>query len=245
MRSIGFSTGALALADFRHALFLLEHSSADAVELSALRGCELQPLVSALSGLELRRFKHISFHAPSRIEPACERNYTELLKGVAGRGWLVIVHPDTITDHALWRGFGRNLCLENMDKRKPVGQTADQLSVLFDRFPEATFCFDLGHARQVDPTMTEAFMIIRKFRSRFAQLHVSEVSSESRHAPLTVEAIMAFEKVARLLPGNIPVIIESRVTASEIEPEIRLVKGIMNGLTQSVWEHRQAEVLPA
>lgn len=42
-----------------------------------------------------------------------------------------------------------------MDKRKRIGCTAMQLRRFFDELPEATFCFDMGHARQVDPTMHE------------------------------------------------------------------------------------------
>ena len=66
MRDIGFSTGALALGDFRSALHMLEGHNCPAVELSALREAELPGLMDALADLDLGRFKYISVHAPSK-----------------------------------------------------------------------------------------------------------------------------------------------------------------------------------
>ena len=54
MGHIGFSTGALALGDWRKALAMLNKSSATAIELSALREQELEPLIKSLSEIELR-----------------------------------------------------------------------------------------------------------------------------------------------------------------------------------------------
>jgi hypothetical protein len=52
----GFSTGALALRDFRRALRLLRGVDADAVELSALRETELPDLMQAAGDLDLSQF---------------------------------------------------------------------------------------------------------------------------------------------------------------------------------------------
>jgi hypothetical protein len=119
-----------------------------------------------------------------------------------------------------WQRLGKNLCLENMDKRKPVGQTARDLADLFETLPEACLCFDIGHARQVDPTMSEASEILGCFGPRIRQLHVSEVNAQSKHDCLSLESIMAIQKVSHLVPKNIPVILESRVEESAILDEI-------------------------
>lgn len=227
MRSIGFSTGALALGDFQRALGLIK-GKCNAVELSALRERELIPLIDALPNLDLAEFRHISVHVPSSMSPEFERVAVAKLEEVARRGWLMVVHPDIIVDDACWRSFGDLLCIENMDKRKPIGQTAYQLQQVFDRLPNASFCLDLGHARQVDPTMTEAFLILHRLSPRLRQLHVSEVSSDSRHGELTLEACIAFRKVAKVLPRDVPVIIESRVPNPDVDREIRLVREIFD-----------------
>lgn len=74
------------------------------------------------------------------------------------------MHPDVIEDVSAWQKLGRAVCVENMDKRKRIGRTAAQLQEIFDQLPEATFCFDIGHARQVDPTMQEAETFLRLFQ---------------------------------------------------------------------------------
>jgi hypothetical protein len=64
---IGFSTGSIAMADVRRGLEVARHPRAKAVELSALREEELEPLLESLDRLEgdLRQFEYISLHAPS------------------------------------------------------------------------------------------------------------------------------------------------------------------------------------
>jgi hypothetical protein len=82
---------------------------------------------------------------------------------------------------------------------------------LFTRFTEARFCFDVGHARQVDPTMNEAFLILQETRDRLSQLHISEVNSFSRHDPLSGAAIEASRRIAHLVPEQVPVILETLI----------------------------------
>jgi hypothetical protein len=221
MRQIGFSTGALARGDFQRALEMLATKSVSAVELSALRQAELAPLVEQLDRLNLSQFEYISFHAPSSMAPAFEAVALRLLEQVARRGWPVIVHPDAIYSRGDWACLGDRLCIENMDKRKPTGQTASDLDQIFKHLPNACFCFDIGHARQVDPTMSEACTILQRFGGKIQQVHVSEVNTQSKHDALGIESILAFQKVAHLIPPDVPLILESRVDESEIEQEIQ------------------------
>jgi hypothetical protein len=185
MRPIGFSTGALAYADFRKGIDILLHEQVVVIELSALRQKELAPLVHSLEALDLSLFRYVSVHAPSQIENGTEAEVVELLLDVAKRGWPIIVHPDVINDFHLWSKLGRLLFVENMDKRKNTGRTASELADIFVRLPEASLCFDLGHVRQVDPTMSEAVLILERFGNRLGQLHVSEVNARSTHDPLS------------------------------------------------------------
>lgn len=221
MRSIGFSTGALARDDFRRALQMLADKDVNAVELSALRQHELAPLVEQLGQLELAHFRYISFHAPSAIERSFESIALDLLSKVAARNWPIIVHPDAMHTPSAWACLGDCLCIENMDKRKPIGQTATDLAKFFDALPNASLCFDIGHARQVDPTMSEAWAILQRFRNKIKQLHVSEVNTQSKHDPISLESILAFQKVSHLLPAEAPIILESRVEEPAINGEIQ------------------------
>jgi len=209
MRPIGFSTGALAYADFRQGLILARSAGCTIVELSALREPELAPMLDALDDLDLGGFRYVSIHAPSKIEPENEALVAERLRRLLTRGWPIVVHPDAIRDFSLWREFGALLCIENMDKRKPIGRTAKELGLIFDQLPEASLCFDIGHARQVDTTMTEAYLILKEFGGRLGQVHISEVSTSSRHNPLSYASMMAFQEVAHRIPGSAPIILET------------------------------------
>jgi hypothetical protein len=221
MRSIGFSTGALARDDFHRALRMLADKDVNAVELSALRQHELTPLVEQLGQLQLARFQYISVHAPSAIERSFEPIALELLSQVAARNWPIIVHPDAMSTPEEWARLGDCLCIENMDKRKPAGQTAKSLAEIFQVLPKASLCFDIGHARQVDPTMSEAWAILQRFRNKIKQLHVSEVNTQSKHDSISLESILAFQKVSHLLPADAPIILESRVKEPAINGEIQ------------------------
>ena len=57
MRPIGFSTGALAYADFRQGLTMVSSKGLASIELSALRQNELVPLLASLPTRDLSVFK--------------------------------------------------------------------------------------------------------------------------------------------------------------------------------------------
>jgi hypothetical protein len=220
MRTIGFSTGALSRGDYREALEMLADKDVNAVELSALLQDVLRPLVEDLDNLDLHKLRYIAFHAPSSLDASFEGTAIKLLEHVAGRGWPIVVHPNAMHDLRAWAHFGALLCIENMDKRKPIGQTATDLVRIFDLLPSASLCFDIGHARQVDPTMSAATAILQVCRKNLKQLHVSEVNAQSKHDPLSLESMLAFQRIAGFVPDEIPVIMESRVDEAHIDDEI-------------------------
>ena len=129
-----------------------------------------------------------------------------------------------ITNFPLWKQLGASLCIENMDKRKPIGRTSEELTLIFQNLPDATLCLDVGHARQVDPSMYETRQILKFHGHRLAEIHLSEVNCASGHEPLSLLAVWAFQTIAPLLPEHIPIILESPVTAEQISQEIRLAR---------------------
>ncbi len=230
MRPIGFSTGAVSRGDFATALDRLRQESVRVVELSALRLEELEPLVRALPNLDLRGFDFVSFHAPSHFAPADETHVLELLQRVVERLIPVIVHPNVIFNPDKWRWMDKFLFIENMDKRMSIGQTARDLAPLFGLFPHARLCCDLGHARQIDPTMTEARLILDTFRDRIGEIHISDVNTSSRHDPLSLFTMNAFRSVAELIPEMVPIVLETLVDngQSDIPTEIERARSSLN-----------------
>jgi hypothetical protein len=230
MRPIGFSTGAVARGDFRSAMEQIRRHRLSAVELSALRLSELRPLVEAIPSLDLHSFHFVFIHAPSKFDAEEECRVLDHLQPLAENGYHIVAHPDTIFQPDRWIALGDRLLIENMDKRKPVGRTVRELESYFKKLPLARFCFDIGHARQVDPSMTEAALLVRAFRDRLAEVHISEVNTASRHDPLSAYAVMAFTSIMALVPEHVPIVIESLIAdgQSDIAREVSRVREVFH-----------------
>lgn len=228
MRNVGFSSGAIAYGDFMGALATLRDRQFPCLELSALRISELGPLVAALPEIDLSAYSYVSFHAPSSFSKEDEAWVAETLYAGVPEKWPIVIHPDAIFEFKHWTRFGKRLAIENMDRRKPIGRTACELKEIFASLPDASLCFDVGHARQCDASMTEAFLILSMFVKRLVQVHISEVNSASQHDPISHGAKLAFQQIARMIPESVPVIIESRVSEAQIPIEAdRAIEALM------------------
>src|SRR5438552_1596251 len=228
MRPIGFSTGALAKSDFNLGLSLQRDvGGISAVELSALREHELPALIEAIDDLDLEQFEYVSFHAPSRLKDFDENSLFDFLFSLP-EAWPIIAHPEILRTPSLWARLGSRLCIENMDNRKSGGRTVAELHLLFAALPDATFCLDVGHARQIDPTMVTAILMLNQFGNRLRQLHVSDVGPLGEHCSVGVLASMAFSRIAPHIPETCPLIIESIVAAPLISQELAAVAEVFN-----------------
>lgn len=223
-RPAGFSTGAVAPGDLTRALTALAPVAPTAVELSALRAHELPEVLRLLAeGPDavpaLAGYAYLSVHGPSTCTPEAEPALLADLAGIARRGIPVVMHPDALCDRRAWAdaGLGDRLLIENMDLRKATGRTSAELEILFAELPEAGFCFDVGHAHQVDPSMLEAQAMLRRFGGRLREVHVSWVNTASGHEPMTAAAATAFRRVAPLIPPEVALIVEAPCDATDPE----------------------------
>jgi len=220
MRCMGFSTGALALGDFAKGIELQRLDGVKACELSALREEELDPLLVALPDLDLSHFQYLSFHAPSRLVELNDRTLIEKIRPFVDRKIPIVVHPDIMREFEPWQELGDLLLLENMDSRKEVCQETRDLAWYFEQLPQARFCFDIGHARQIDPTMSVATELLLRLRNRLAEIHISEVNWQCHHVQISSTAKWAFRRVARIIPPTTPVIIESLLAGEVHDSEM-------------------------
>lgn len=195
--TIGCSTG--FMADLRNDWDRLVDRAAAvssmAVELSAVSASELPGLLEYLAAAPRLPFLFVSVHAPSKGLSGDERANVEALRRMPA--WVdgIVVHPDTISDPALYQPLGRRLVLENMDRRKKSGHVADDLGALFAELPEARLCFDVAHAKDVDSTMGAGSEMLRRFSSRLSHVHVSSLDESQHHVSLTAEDEALFEPV--------------------------------------------------
>jgi hypothetical protein len=228
MRPFGFSTGALALGDFEQALNMLEGIDVQAIELSALRIHELPSLLKFVKRTDLSLFSHISVHAPTDYASDQETSLVEQLAYFAERGWPIIAHPDVIRDYSPWKQLGSILYIENMDKRKLVGRTVEELQRIFEKLPDAKMCFDIAHARQVDTSMTEAYRIVKAFRGMIKQIHISVVNTSSKHDLITPNVAHSFHSVAFLIPSTVPAILETPVRGEQLREQLVMAEASLN-----------------
>lgn len=166
-----------------------------AVELSALSERQLEPLAKYLEGEPSLPFRYLSIHGPSKHRRLAESDLVARLTELSERADAIVMHPDTIEDPSLYRSLGRTLAIENMDARKQSGRTADELAELFAALPDAGFCFDVAHAASVDPEMAVAGELLNRFGDRLRHLHVSSLSSELHHVPLSWADMERFRAV--------------------------------------------------
>lgn len=132
-------------------------------------------------------FRYVSIHGPSKGRVMSEPDLANALVGLSTMAQAIVMHPDTIEDPGNFRVLGRKLVLENMDRRKRGGRTAEELDRLFADLPEAGFCFDVAHAWSVDYTMTAGTELLDAFRTRLRHIHVSSMSQDLHHVSLTEE----------------------------------------------------------
>jgi len=167
-----------------------------AAELAALDEAELPALEAFLHGSGTLPFRYLSVHAPSKNRALDEAELVARLAALPAQVAAVVVHPDTIEDVALWGGLNGRCVIENMDDRKALGQTADDLAPFFAALPTAGLCLDIAHAASIDPSMELADELLDRFGARLRHLHVSSLV-DGRHVPITADDAERFRPVLR------------------------------------------------
>jgi hypothetical protein len=186
---VGASTGYM-LANRGDWLALVEEASrvsSFAVELTALREDELPALLRFLAEEPPLPFRYVSVHGPSKARQMREDELVSQLAGLPAFVDAVVLHPDQIEDPVLYGALGDRLLIENMDSRKGAGRDASELEQLFEQLPAAGFCFDIAHAWTVDPTMKVAEDLLDRFADRLRHVHLSSISEDLGHVPLSRE----------------------------------------------------------
>ncbi len=222
-RPFGFSTGSLSPGNARQALSMLSRHITTAIELSALRTSELAEVLRVAASTDWSPFNYVSFHAPSKFNGITEAQVLRKLEPITRKRWPIIVHPDAITDWEAWQQLGSVVTIENMDGRKPSGRTVAELEPIFAQLPKAKFCFDIGHAAQIDPTMKLAKELVAAFGERLIEVHLSVVDDAFSHQPLTAESMKHFAPVLNGLSGSPAIILETPVDESTMMEQLQLV----------------------
>lgn len=187
--TVGASTGYMESlrGSWRELVAEAASVSSVAAELSAISEPELPDLLDFLAAVPRLPFRYLSVHGPSKQRLLAEEDLVRLLARIPAWVDAIVLHPDTMDTPPAFRSLGRRLLIENMDTRKHRGQTAEDLSALFGELPAAGLCFDIAHAKDVDPSMSEAIEILERFSSRVRHVHISSLDEGQHHVSLTPE----------------------------------------------------------
>lgn len=235
MKDIGFSTGALLNGDWEKAFKIAKKCNIETIEISALRESEFNTLFNEMMVINTDRFKRVYFHAPSQLIKISEKDLVKNLIKLTKKDMKIVIHPDIIDDYSLWERFGTHLFIENMDNRKSIGRTADELNTIFKKLPKANMCFDIGHARNVDRTMNVAKLIVDRFHEKIKMIHLSEVDMFGKHRSISLMAKLSFQSILIRLIPNCPIILEIPITREEdLKNELKQTRYYLDHLKQDL-----------
>jgi len=224
---IGYNTGAICRSSTEEAIEMLSRSPLNAIEISSLRDGEFHEVIKNLDTFDVSGYDHISFHAPSRLLYWKEEDVAETLyQEVISREWGIVVHPDIIEDYSLWQKLGQYLRIENMDNNKEFGKTVEDLEKVFKELPEASWCFDIGHAMHLDTSGKLAQELLEAFGDRLSEIHLSYVDENAGHFPLRQEDYDnrdIFELWVKI-PNDVSIILEAHDFNEGIGYEIQHVE---------------------
>lgn len=204
------STGAFAHggADWGELAVRACRVSTYAVELSALSEPELPALITFLGVRPRLPFRYLAVHAPVKALRMPECDLVARLTGIPWSVRALVTHPDALQEPGRYRSLGGRLVLENMDVRKAVGRTVEELTPYFAELPQAGFCLDVAHVSSLDPSMALGHELLDRFGPRLRQVHLSSLAS-GVHVPLGAEDEERFAPVLARC-RDVPWILEAR-----------------------------------
>ncbi len=213
--SIGISSGLREEARVEAKTWLpqmLRDATGKLLEVSVMQDAELKALRSFLRSDHapelLQLPAQLSLHAPSKNLDGFAFDRIIYLSEMPKEFAQIIVHPDVMGDPQSWQMLGQRLVLENMDCRKNLGSTVEDLAAYFQILPKAKFCLDVAHVWSLDKTMQLGFELLEAFSNRLVEVHFSGIKESGSHCPLSKEQFATYQPLLEKV-RNTPWILES------------------------------------
>ena len=211
MKQIGFSHGVL------HKIYnvyseeninLLKNCGCNAIEINCHLIVDADKLDKILSSIQ--SFDPVSLHLPCDIRYKNDKQTNDFY--IKANADLAVVHPDLVEDWSVFDTYvSMNWAIENMDNRKRNFREADDLREFFKKNKNWKLVLDLGHCKANDKTMVLARDLIKEFKNRIVEIHLS--GYENFHEPLfKTEQSEIIEYCNGL---DVPIIIESTFEKSD------------------------------
>ena len=217
MRKIGFSHGCLFKildVNTEESINVFASSGASTIEINCYRGADSGSLNRLLP--YLKKFERISLHAPCSVRYGNNKETMALLKDLEdfykeSGAELVVIHPDVVDDWSVFDNFAMNFAVENMDDRKDRFRNPADFKEFFKTHPTWGLVLDLGHCNLIDKSMILAKSLIKEFKEKVVEIHLSgyEVLHDPLHRTKQIEIINYCKELSA------PIIIESIFEVSD------------------------------
>ncbi len=189
--------------------------------------------ISASQVKWLRNLDYVSIHAPFRLLREAD-NQEEVIKQLDCiekiykqiRAKMIIIHPLDLPPKEVLDKYNMNFSTENLPKKRQV--TIRKLHAIFKRYPKLGLCLDVAHAYFW--SMFETEKLIKAFKNRITQIHLSGTYRRKDHLPLQQVSPMFIKSIQPIKELEVPVIIEEDVKIKNIKlvkKEIRYIKSLI------------------
>ncbi len=178
----------------------------------------------------LRGLDYVSIHAPFHLVSESE-NRKEISRQLDIISALydeihaknVVIHPDALPAPHITKKYRFNMATENLPPSSNI--SVSDLEKTFKKYPEMRLCLDVSHAYLW--SYYETYRLVRAFKSRICQIHISGTYKKKDHQSLrkvTKEFLFSLEPVKEL---DVPLIIEEDIHEKNlkfIQEEIEFIQ---------------------
>ncbi len=180
----------------------------------------------------LRSLKHVSIHAPFGLVYRSESHkdlinqmnaLSRLYKQINAKN--VVIHPYDLPSLKILNKYKMKISTENMVPHNHI--THADLKYILKKAPKMRLCLDAAHAYLYSKKETAS--LIRKFKKKISQVHMSGTYMHQEHVSMrkvTKDFLRSIEPIKKL---NVPIVIEEDIKRKNIgfvKNEIKRVKEI-------------------
>lgn len=178
----------------------------------------------------LRRLKYVTIHAP--WEPADEKKVINRLDFIAKLyveigAKNVIIHPNNLPATEVLKRYNFKISTENLKKKRNIA--ISELKKIFNKYPKIGFCLDTSHAYSW--SKYETGKLIKAFKDRITQIHLSARYKGSDHVPLRKASKDFLFSIKPIKNLNVPIVIEETIKKTNLKSvrkEIEYIKKNLN-----------------
>jgi hypothetical protein len=225
---LGFTTGPLGGISIKEKIRTYKDLGCRAIELGLVAAKEQERWdeINKLESEDLAAFEHVFLHAPGKEfiygrNEDTKRTLENIQKLYEKFHFAhAVIHPDRVEDWEVFKEYGFPIAVENMDHRKEMGRTIEDLRGIFSKV-DVSMVLDVNHCYANDSTLELAKDMYVAFRERISEIHLSGFRElhDPLHETKQIEIIQAVPNF------DLPIIIEgSFPTAEDIRAEFEYIK---------------------